>query len=411
MAVPISLSIGVHLFYTRQNKTEYNISRKKEELKLTELLQQVKEHPVEIKQSCFSNIISNCAFVPPFLKPLSLFSAATEVGRSFAAGILKGRKEMEFLLNPLQEPDKNHHFQDSSFMLYCLAPFALLYSAVYGLRAFVKGFISKSASTKTKNASPPQEIISNHFVEKNKPIEEQEASFKNTENDTDTKNTDDKKNSGLENDETKNGLPSTPQQIISNLSKNSPTPRTQEKPIFNVSFKNINPQISDKNTKNTTKQVSNPSFFAPTLIEYQRPIPNLGPPVDKDQLERKIEPPKNPVKNTSATAEATKPTEEIKNPTSISFIDLEINVQNANEAKNEEVRTPLLRRALSESSFLTSLSHTPPDEDPNKNSDNAKQDPVEEEIDEANMIAQRFSVGHKPPNSSPRGGESTPYFQ
>lgn len=68
------------------------------------------------------------------------YSEGAEVFRSLWAGILKGKKEAEFLFNSLQTPDAQGHYQDSMLMYFIIIPLALIYAVSFALKAFAKGF-------------------------------------------------------------------------------------------------------------------------------------------------------------------------------------------------------------------------------------------------------------------------------
>jgi hypothetical protein len=80
--------------------------------------------------------------------PLSdrYYPEGAEVFRSFCAGLLKGKKEIEFLLNPLQQPDEQGHYQDTKLMLLLIIPAAFIYAIVFALRAFAKNFSRTQAN-------------------------------------------------------------------------------------------------------------------------------------------------------------------------------------------------------------------------------------------------------------------------
>jgi hypothetical protein len=81
--------------------------------------------------------------------PDSYFSAIYEIFRSLTAGLLKGKKEIEFLFNGLQQQGTNGHYQDTPVMLYLVFIAAIIYACVFAIRAFVKGFSSEDAAPKT----------------------------------------------------------------------------------------------------------------------------------------------------------------------------------------------------------------------------------------------------------------------
>ena len=79
--------------------------------------------------------------------PESYSVGLIEIFRATGSAILKGKKELEFLLHGFQEQDANGHYQDNTLMMFIVAPFSLIYGVYYALRAFVKGY-SKDLSPK-----------------------------------------------------------------------------------------------------------------------------------------------------------------------------------------------------------------------------------------------------------------------
>ncbi len=74
----------------------------------------------------------------------TFYADTSEVIRSFWAGLSKGRKAIEMLMNRLQKRDENGHYQDTRVMYIVIIPLALIYAIVFTLNAFVKGFSRKS---------------------------------------------------------------------------------------------------------------------------------------------------------------------------------------------------------------------------------------------------------------------------
>jgi len=85
--------------------------------------------------------------------PLSdtYYPDGAELIRAFCSGFLKGKKEIEFLLNPLQQADADGHYQDTAFMLLLIIPAAFLYAVVFALKAFSKGFSRTQANQENFN--------------------------------------------------------------------------------------------------------------------------------------------------------------------------------------------------------------------------------------------------------------------
>ena len=75
-----------------------------------------------------------------------------EVIRSFFSGI-KGQKSVDYILNPLQEPDAHGHYHDTSIMLWITAFSSMLYAVVLSLRAYARGFSQKNINDATSKAS------------------------------------------------------------------------------------------------------------------------------------------------------------------------------------------------------------------------------------------------------------------
>lgn len=112
------------------------------------------------------------------------YSDGAEVFRSFCAGLLKGKKEIEFLFNRMQEPDAQGHYQDTTMMYFIIVPFAIIYALAFALKAFAKGlsrtlnnqedfsklvindlssFGEKSAQKEALDASKSEEITGTRF--------------------------------------------------------------------------------------------------------------------------------------------------------------------------------------------------------------------------------------------------------
>lgn len=80
----------------------------------------------------------------------TFYADTAEVIRSFWAGLSKGRKAIEMLLNRLQERDETGHYQDTRIMCFIMTPVAVIYAAIYTMNAFVKGFTRKENTEKNE---------------------------------------------------------------------------------------------------------------------------------------------------------------------------------------------------------------------------------------------------------------------
>ena len=89
-------------------------------------------------------------------------SQTCEVIRSWFSGILKGKKEVEFLLNPLQQQDAQGTYQDTVFMYPFIALFAILYAFTFALKAIEKGFKPPKEDDINQAPNKPPKTSSNN---------------------------------------------------------------------------------------------------------------------------------------------------------------------------------------------------------------------------------------------------------
>ena len=114
---------------------------------LRKLIQVIKLSPDDVNKDALRDVKEELMKDDLDVGPQFYLTETLEVVRSFFSGLLKGKKEVEFLLNPLQEQDAQGHFQDSSFMLPFIGLSAVLYSGVFALKAFAKGFNPEKKSS------------------------------------------------------------------------------------------------------------------------------------------------------------------------------------------------------------------------------------------------------------------------
>lgn len=88
--------------------------------------------------------------------PLSdkYYADCAEVARSFWAGLSKGRKLVEMLLNRWQQPDEKGHYQDTSGMYIVIIPVAFIAAIISSLNAFVKGLAGRGELKNEKRLAP-----------------------------------------------------------------------------------------------------------------------------------------------------------------------------------------------------------------------------------------------------------------
>lgn len=184
--IPI-LIIGIaHAFLTRKPKI---IDEKQEQQNTADLAKKIGDVKASLKitkaeaekadiftrrayaKNAIISAIAQCLQADPLAD--TFYADFAEVIRSFWAGILKGRKEIELLLNPMQQMNEQGHYQDSHFMNFFIIPAAILYSIVFAIKAFAKGF---SRTTLTENND-----TYNHYKVKETTLESLKASIMKAE--------------------------------------------------------------------------------------------------------------------------------------------------------------------------------------------------------------------------------------
>lgn len=118
---------------------------------LLELIKVNKNKVLDLKPEDVKDAIRDG--MPPDPSPQFPVQELFEIFRSFCSGV-KGQKSVDFILNPLQEPDAQGHYHDTSFMLWLSVASSTLYAVLLGLRAFARGF-SKQSSDELENKKPP----------------------------------------------------------------------------------------------------------------------------------------------------------------------------------------------------------------------------------------------------------------
>jgi hypothetical protein len=112
--------------------------------KLLDLLDKMKEdrnnqdQQQGIREDDIKEAVTNGMLVDP--SPRYLFQEAFEVARSFASGLTKAQKSVDYTLNPLQELDDKGHPHDTPEMLWVTAGVSLVFAVGLGLKACAKGF-------------------------------------------------------------------------------------------------------------------------------------------------------------------------------------------------------------------------------------------------------------------------------
>lgn len=84
-------------------------------------------------------------------------SDGSEVWRMIWSGAAKASKGVEYTMNPLQESGLDGHYHDSKVMMIFSLLLAPVYAAVFGLRAYARGFGKPPIDT-----LPPLPKVSNH---------------------------------------------------------------------------------------------------------------------------------------------------------------------------------------------------------------------------------------------------------
>lgn len=72
--------------------------------------------------------------------PQFFFQEWFEVIRSFFSGLGKGPKSVDYALNPLQQPDGDGHYRESTVMIFLSILMAGVYACALALRAYARGF-------------------------------------------------------------------------------------------------------------------------------------------------------------------------------------------------------------------------------------------------------------------------------
>ncbi len=113
-----------------------------------------------------------------------------EFWRSFWAGLSKGRKAIEMLLNRFQEPDASGHYQDTPLMCNIMIPVAFVYAVIYALNAFIKGFTRKNKSNDNffKSQPPNPTALEKNTSAPNNPKNENAAGKSGQQKKTSPKN-------------------------------------------------------------------------------------------------------------------------------------------------------------------------------------------------------------------------------
>jgi len=153
LGIPIIIVGVIHAAFTQKSSLHIEHDEQKQTINLAKKIANVK--------ACFKLTQAECEKTDVFTRrayaknaiisaiaqclqadPLAdtFYADGAEVLRSFWAGMLKGKKEIELLLNPFQQVDEQGHYQDAYFMYFFIIPAAILYAIVFSLKAFAKGF-------------------------------------------------------------------------------------------------------------------------------------------------------------------------------------------------------------------------------------------------------------------------------
>jgi|GEM_PF-2366275 len=107
--------------------------------------------PSELKEALLQGML----FDP---SPQNLAQEFSELMRGMSC-LSKAQKVSEFMFNPLQELDKNGHYQDTPGMLAIVGISVVFYTTIFGARGYVKGFGKPSISDVGSGKMPFMEDV------------------------------------------------------------------------------------------------------------------------------------------------------------------------------------------------------------------------------------------------------------
>lgn len=157
--LPILATGIIHAFLKRRKPSETLIIEDKQKAaKLSKIVQEVKasykltyKSAHEEYEAFIKGAYAKQAFLDWIVKGLQAdpladeyYADYAEVGRSFWAGLSKGRKAIEMILNRFQRRDETGHYQDTRLMYIAIIPVAAVYAVVFAANAFVKGLTRKA---------------------------------------------------------------------------------------------------------------------------------------------------------------------------------------------------------------------------------------------------------------------------
>ncbi len=159
---PIILGFVIHAWCNAASNRDYIASEQEKLNHLKSLIESIKDNKSVINPSLVTDTKRLFQTIP-HVRPLtdSYTTTLLEMGRTSGSAMLKGKKELEFLMNSFQQPDAGGHYQDSPLMMLLIAPFSLIYGIFFALRAFVKGYSKDLSQQEYKPISLTKEELAN----------------------------------------------------------------------------------------------------------------------------------------------------------------------------------------------------------------------------------------------------------
>ena len=171
---PIIFGFILQAWLSAAPVTHYIANEQQKLQNLKKTINDIKNKPTLHQDYPTQQLFLNASLIKP--PPESHTTGAIEIFRASGSAILKGKKEAELIMNPLQEQDAQGHYQDSPLMMLLIIPASLVYAAFYTLRAFVKGYGKDLTQPKIEPEYLSKEAISSHYVFKAEPHPKQNES-------------------------------------------------------------------------------------------------------------------------------------------------------------------------------------------------------------------------------------------
>lgn len=123
------------------------------------------ENSIELKDtlSDAKTVINQSLNLQPKLQ--SFIQEWLEIIRAFFSGLSKGPKFIDFIMNPLQEPDPLGHYHDTTPMIILSLFSSVIYSITYALRADTRGFGRPSLEESVKPRAIPTALSKTNKIE------------------------------------------------------------------------------------------------------------------------------------------------------------------------------------------------------------------------------------------------------